>query len=105
MPLESSVLQKNAAGEPGDRDLQCLIRTEFGEMPGLRLTLRQASRLFNVDVPTCERVMAQLVAAGTLGITEGSYVLGQPRERLPRFHSPATPDETRAGRYAIKRWR
>ncbi len=75
MPLESSVLQKSATGEPGDRDLRCLVCTEYEEMPGLKLTLRQASRLFNVDVPTCERVLVQLVAAGTLSIVDGLFVL------------------------------
>jgi hypothetical protein len=95
MTLESSVLQTNAAG---DRDLQRRIRAEYDDMPGLKLTLRQASRLFCVDVPTCERVMAQLVAAGALDIREESYVLRQPWLRRSRFHAPATPDETRAGR-------
>jgi hypothetical protein len=75
MPLESTVLQKSAAGEPGDRDLQCRICAEYDEMPGLKLTLRQASRLFNLDAPTCERVLVQLVTAGTLGIVDGLFVL------------------------------
>jgi len=75
MPLESSVLQKSAAGEPGDRDLQCRICAEYEEMPGLNLTLHQASRLFNVDMRTCERALVQLVAAGTLGIVDGLFVL------------------------------
>jgi hypothetical protein len=86
MALESSVLQKTAAGEPSDRDLQCRIQAEFEEMPGLTLTLRQASRLFNIDVATCERLLAQLVLSGALRISEGTFVLRQPRDRWPRFH-------------------
>src|SRR5690242_15130593 len=49
MALESSVLQKIAAGEPSDPDLLCRIRAEFESMPGLNLTLPQALRLFNID--------------------------------------------------------
>jgi hypothetical protein len=75
MPLESSVLQKSATGGPGDRDLQCRICAEYEEMPGLNLTLTQASRLFDVDVPACERVLVQLVAAGTLALVDGLFVL------------------------------
>jgi hypothetical protein len=86
MTLESSVLQRTAAGEPGDRDLRCRIQAEFEEMPGLKLTLRQASRLFDVDVATCERLLAQLVVSGALGMSGGSFVLRQPRDRWPRFH-------------------
>jgi hypothetical protein len=54
-------------------------------MPGLKLTLQQASRLFNLDVATCERLLAQLVVSGALRITEGSFVLRQPRDGWPRF--------------------
>ena len=32
-----------------DSDLAVRIRAEFAEMPGLKLTLPQASRLFNVS--------------------------------------------------------
>jgi hypothetical protein len=32
-----------------DADLETRIRAEFAEMPGLKLTLPQASRLFNVE--------------------------------------------------------
>ena len=55
-------------GAPVDDDphLQSRIFTEFGEMPGLKLTLRQASRLFAVEATRCERVLRGLVAAGSL---------------------------------------
>jgi|RhiMethySRZTD1v2_1073278.scaffolds.fasta_scaffold00313_26 hypothetical protein len=86
MAIESSVLQKTAAGRANDPDLRCRIQAEFEEMPGLKLTLRQASRLFNVDVATCERLLAELVVSGALRLSEGSFVLRQPRERWPRFH-------------------
>ena len=44
-----------------DDDLHLRIRAEFVEMPGLKLTLPQASRLFNLDRTQCERVLETLV--------------------------------------------
>jgi len=81
MAIQSLVVQKDTAGEQIDRDLQLRIQAEFREMPGLKLTLAQASRLFNVDATRCERALRQLVAAGALRIDERSFVLTQPRER------------------------
>ena len=37
------------------------IRGEFLEMPGLRLTLPQAMRLWNLDAATCEGALGLLV--------------------------------------------
>jgi hypothetical protein len=37
------------------------VRGEFVEMPGLRLTLRQAGRLFGMPPALCESVLAALV--------------------------------------------
>ena len=37
------------------------IQGEFKEMPGLRLTCRQAQRLFNLDALVCEALLAALV--------------------------------------------
>lgn len=42
------------------------IRSEFEEMPCLRLTLPQASRFWNVDPDTCRAVLDELVADGFL---------------------------------------
>lgn len=39
------------------------VRGEFGEMPGLRLTLEQAMRLWALDWRTCIDVLNSLVAA------------------------------------------
>jgi hypothetical protein len=44
-----------------DHDLHLRIRAEFAEMPGLKLTLPQAARLFNLQRTQCERVLAALV--------------------------------------------
>ena len=41
--------------------LLCRIRGEFLEMPGLRLTHRQAQRLFGLDQHTCTQLLDSLV--------------------------------------------
>ena len=62
--------------DPQDRDLGVRIRAEFAEMPGLKLTLPQASRLFNLDPRKCERVLGALVDGGALSISQGAFVHG-----------------------------
>jgi hypothetical protein len=42
------------------------IRAEYLEMPGLKLTLPQAARLFNVEASDCARVLDTLVTTGVL---------------------------------------
>jgi hypothetical protein len=37
------------------------VRSEFLEMPGLRLTMPQAARLWGLDLPSCEAVVDALV--------------------------------------------
>lgn len=46
------------------------VQAEFREMPGLRLTLPQASRLFSIEPARCEQVLGALVHAGCLA-TDG----------------------------------
>jgi hypothetical protein len=51
------------------------VRGEYLEMPGLRLTVLQAERLWALDEPTCESVLDSLVDAGFLThARNGSYV-------------------------------
>jgi hypothetical protein len=60
-----------AAGDQfEERAFRARISAEFREMPGLRLTLAQASRLFSMDPAPCERVLSGLVARGELS-TDG----------------------------------
>ena len=47
-------------------DLELRLRAEFAEMPGMRLTLPQASRLFNLEPAQCEGVLRELVRNGEL---------------------------------------
>lgn len=58
---------------PEQRDfsvLQSRVVAEFREMPGLRLTLAQAARLFGIDSARCQRVLGVLVQHGVLA-TDG----------------------------------
>ena len=50
------------------------IRAEYLEMPGLRLTLKQAQRLLGLDEGTCARSLDVLVEAKFLVQTDRGYV-------------------------------
>jgi hypothetical protein len=50
--------------------LRLRVTAEFREMPGLRITLAQASRLFAVDRARCASILSTLVERGVL-ITDG----------------------------------
>jgi DNA-binding IclR family transcriptional regulator len=45
-------------------------RGEYREMPGLRLTIEQAMRLWNLDRQTCLQVLNSLVASHYLEIDD-----------------------------------
>ena len=47
------------------------IHAEFDEMPGLKLTLAQAARLFHIEAARCEQALEALVHDGDLA-TDGS---------------------------------
>jgi hypothetical protein len=59
------------------------IRGEYREMPGLRLTFAHACRLWQVDPPTCEMLLEQLVRETFLRKTlDGTYIaLPAPRRQ------------------------
>jgi hypothetical protein len=51
------------------------IRGEYIEMPGLRLTMAQAQRLWGLDRRTCELLLDNLVSSHFLSRTrDGSFV-------------------------------
>jgi hypothetical protein len=57
------------------RDVIELMRMEYAEMPGLKLTFWQAQCLWNLSDDQCERALAALTAAGFLARTcEGAYI-------------------------------
>src|SRR5262245_31419916 len=82
-------------------DLQRRIHIDFIEWPTLRLTLRQARRLWDAPIDMCEGALAALVRLGVLAHSEGVFHrrgLGrQIRTRsAPYRAAPLTPsDETR----------
>jgi len=50
------------------------IQGEFLEMPGLRLTVRQAQRLWNLDQVVCESLLAALVDVRFLSESGGVFL-------------------------------
>jgi hypothetical protein len=63
------------------------IRSEFREMPGLRVTLAQAARLWHLDPRVSESFLDALVVDGLLRRNaDGAYVVAtEPaRVRFPR---------------------
>jgi hypothetical protein len=50
------------------------VRAEFVEMPGLRLTLPQASRLWGLEPPACRDVIDVLVGSAFLRWTAAGAV-------------------------------
>ena len=54
--------------------LMSRIRSEFLEMPGLKLTVQQAARLWGLERATSERLLARLADAGFLWRSrDGAY--------------------------------
>jgi len=51
------------------------VRSEFTEMPGLRLTPAQAARLLGLDGPSCQRVLNALVQSAFLRWTPDGTVV------------------------------
>ncbi|MEW6322903.1 MAG: hypothetical protein AB1635_17680 [Acidobacteriota bacterium] len=50
----------------GHRSLLTRVRAEFREMPGMRLTIRQAQRLWHLPEAECRRILEALVAERAL---------------------------------------
>jgi hypothetical protein len=59
---------------PADIGLEIRIRREFAEMPGLKITLRQACRLFGAESGLCEGVLTALTSEGALLNIAGVFV-------------------------------
>jgi hypothetical protein len=51
------------------------VRSEFNEMPGLRLTPQQAARLWHVDSRACDQVIEALVGSAFLRWTAGGAIV------------------------------
>jgi hypothetical protein len=51
------------------------VRSEFIEMPGLRLTVQQATRLWGLEAAACQLVINHLVGASFLRWASGGTVV------------------------------
>jgi hypothetical protein len=51
------------------------VRGEFSEMPGLRLSLGQACRLWQLEVSVCEALLDHLVREGFLYKTDSGFYI------------------------------
>lgn len=57
------------------REVLTRIQMEYVEMPDLKLTLRQARRLWDLEADVCERALGRLVDANFLWRTpDGAYL-------------------------------
>ena len=73
-------------------------RGEYLEMPGLRLTLAQAARLWDLDRTTCQRLLHALTHARFLARTaDDAYVVERPAEYRPTDHRTPAGDRATAG--------
>ena len=72
-------IQHAPLGTPAFHRLLAIVRGEYLEMPGLRLTRHQAQRLWALDAETCEALLNTLEEAKVLRRTRvGDYVLTFP---------------------------
>ena len=51
------------------------VRNEFVEVPGLRLTMAQAMRLWGLEQDECQQVISALVAASFLRLNARGQIL------------------------------
>lgn len=66
LELSSPRLPEKCDAGALDDSLLSRIRAEYCEMPGLSLTVAQASRFWQLDSEECERILRTLVEAGFL---------------------------------------
>ena len=63
------------ATPPGKEEVLRRVRSEFLEMPGLRLTAPQARRLWGLEVTVCEALLSALVETNFLFKTrDGAFM-------------------------------
>ena len=67
--------RKGGRETPPPESLVARVRGEYVEMPGLRVTLAQACRLWQVDVFTCEMLLEYLVREGFLCKTDSGFYI------------------------------
>jgi hypothetical protein len=78
---------------PTLEDAVALMRMEYAELPGLKLTAWQAQRLWGLPQDVCDRALAALIAEGRLVRTvDGAYA------RHPCHSDQRPPTAAQAGR-------
>jgi hypothetical protein len=87
-----------------DDGLIARVRGEYLEMPGLRLTLEQARRLWGLDSQSCRSVLGTLIENGFLARdTDGRYArrtdekLARPTLRMARAGSALPTPAAKTG--------
>jgi hypothetical protein len=74
MELAGATLERGTRSDTV-RELTRRIEAEYGEMPGLSVTLRQAQRLWAADHHTCQTALDRLIARGVVRRTiRGRFV-------------------------------
>jgi hypothetical protein len=75
-PVNRPNVIEGAADGIVDARLAQRVRGEFTEMPGMRLTIAQAARLFGLTIVIAEAVLDELSQASFLGRSgDGKYAL------------------------------
>jgi hypothetical protein len=70
-----TTFQRNGRTPPLSDALMARARGEYLEMPGLRLTVAQACRLWQLDAVLCTKVFDRLVSDGFLEQTNTGFYL------------------------------
>jgi len=85
---------------PTPDSLLTRVRAEYDEMPGLRLTLAQACRLWQVDATTCEGLLDALIRQHFLARTrDGAFIAASRwQERPAPQNATLSPGATAASR-------
>ena len=60
---DQEILTATIFGNVYEDPLERRVRSEYREMPAMRLTIEQAMRLWRLDRTTCNHVLDSLVAA------------------------------------------
>jgi hypothetical protein len=74
MALCDQVVRVGSIDQTEENMLRARVYAEFREMPGLRITLPQAAKLFSIDSVRCQTVLGSLVERGELS-TDGRVFL------------------------------
>jgi len=79
------------------KDVVERVRSEYLEMPGMRLTTRQVQRLCGIGAALCDAVLESMVESRFLAVRpDGTYVRASEGVPQPRMVKAASRDHRRA---------